>query len=766
MKVSILSFSLITFLTVSAIGFANPQSVRWTGKEDKNANLVHVLDVIRSKTGIELSQSNLMLVESRKLATSQYVMLAQTSGGIPVSGLSLRVWTSLTNGETIQVEARVDGNPPAVKWNSRAAQKALGSELTMVLVRSALKNTEDPFIRKIQWQDMFENGELVRVVRVNGKRGKHKIILGVGQKKLLKQSYEEFPQADPSSSDYFNVPVRVYPIYEEAEGEEHNQSPLLPRVASELRYLNRKIRVIRGEDPLSPLKTQKYIDNMFDPLRGLTVEGREKGFWSMAYIKDQAEKLFSELPLMENGFGNGGVILEGKYATVSLYPEVAKLPKLAFTPAPSAHFKPSFVPVADNPDHEEMIPAVAIYGRPILSLDEAWNRPARRLADNDPVSYLNDGFDEIQVYWAVTQMFDSLRSMGFTDPELSTKPFHAFLYNPDITYRDNAFYTDDTINFTTYSPSSANMARDNTTIWHELGHGVMDRMMGDHITLADTGGLSEGMADFIAQLIVNDLTGGLEFPGKQAMRIFNNTGYYLTNEVHDDGEAYGGSMNDLLMSAMARFGKDGLKKVTDLTMETMRLTRNHPGLTAVDWFQHMLFADELGRAGVRAPGELRDVILKALNGRNFNMDGTAPADLLVKNGSEELTSNGPGSRSNPIKVTLGDQKSAEFNLEVSVKNSANYQFKFPVTVKVNYKGGALEGGVHWLNEEAGNLTYTLNSDSDLAKFTLGTDGKCDEVNRPDGSCVDYAYIQIWNQGETVKPQAKKRFYLRVYPKAQ
>jgi len=83
---------------------------------------------------------------------------------------------------------------------------------------------------------------------------------------------------------------------------------------------------------------------------------------------------------------------------------------------------------------------------------------------------------------------------------------------------------------------------------------------------------------------------------------------------------------------------------------------------------------------------------------------------------------------------------------------------------VNYTGGALEGGVHWLNEENGSLTFVLNSESEVAKFNLGTAGVCDEINRPDGSCVDYAYIQIWNHGETLKPQAKKRFYLRVYPK--
>jgi hypothetical protein len=78
-------------------------------------------------------------------------------------------------------------------------------------------------------------------------------------------------------------------------------------------------------------------------------------------------------------------------------------------------------------------------------------RPARRLKNHDPVSYINDGFDELQVYWAINQMFDSLRPMGFTDPELSTRRFNGFLYDPDISMKDNAYYTDDTINFTTHA---------------------------------------------------------------------------------------------------------------------------------------------------------------------------------------------------------------------------------------------------------------------------------------------------------------------------
>ncbi len=764
MKVIFLQSSLLCSFLLSAISLAQPQSVRWTGKEDKNSNLVHVLDVIRTKTAIELSPSNFMLVESRKLATSQYMMLAQTAAGIPIRGLSLRIWTSLENSETIQIEAQIDVSPNTARWSAKTAKAVLSSFDTTELVRMAIKNTDDPFLRKITWQDMWENGELVRVVKIKAKRGKHVVVLSLISKKVLKSSYEEFPQADLASQDEFSIPVNIFPIYEEIE--QGRAAPLqMARVASELRHLNRTIHRAKGQDPLANLKSQHYKDSLFEPLLGLTTEGRKQGFWSMAYIKDQVEKLFSALPLEENSFANGGVFLDGKYVTVNLYTEAAKLPNLSFNPSPSAHFRPEYVVMASEPDHEEMIPSAAIYGRPITSLDDAWNRPARRLENHDPISYINDGFDEVQVYWAVTQMFDSLRSLGFTDPDLSTRPFHAFLFNPDISYRNNAFYTDDTINFTTYSPDSQNMARDNTTIWHELGHGVMDRLMGDHIQLADTGGLSEGMADFVAQLILNDITGGLHFPGKEKMRIFNQTGYYLTNEVHDDGEAYGGSMNDFLQGAMARYGKSGLHKVTDLTMETMRLTRNHPALTAVEWFQHMLFADEMGREGVRAPFELKDLILKALNGRNFNMEESTPALFVVKNGANEVTSTGPGSRNNPIKIKWVEGEVASFNMEVGVKNAPNYRFKFPVTVKVNYSGGALEGAVHWTKEEAGNLTFILNSEADLAKFTLGTEGRCDEINRPDGSCSDYAYIQIWNQGETIKPQAKKRFYLRVYPKA-
>ena len=183
MKVIFFQAILLCSFLLSAISLAQPQSVRWTGKEDKNSNLVHVLDVIRTKTAIELSPSNFMLVEGRKLATSQYMMLAQTAAGIPIRGLSLRIWTSLENSETIQIEAQIDVSPNTARWSAKTAKAVLSSFDTTELVRMAIKNTDDPFLRKLTWQDMWENGELVRVVKIKAKRGNHVVVLSLISKK-------------------------------------------------------------------------------------------------------------------------------------------------------------------------------------------------------------------------------------------------------------------------------------------------------------------------------------------------------------------------------------------------------------------------------------------------------------------------------------------------------------------------------------------------------------------------------------------------------
>lgn len=434
----------------------------------------------------------------------------------------------------------------------------------------------------------------------------------------------------------------------------------------------------------------------------------------------------------------------------------------------SPQLKPDWKQVSVNGEEAwEFIPYSSYLGKPLYSIEEAAERPATRLPDHNAAQYMNEGFDELQVYFAINQMMETLTKFGFTDHQLSTNPFHAFLYDPDIAMRDNAYYTDDTINFTTYSSGGQNAARDNSTIWHEIGHGIMDRVMGPRLTLADTGGLSEGMADFLAALVVQDVSEGKPFPGSDEFRINNSTGFALTNEVHDDGESYGGVMKDMLDAANQTFGsQQGLAKMTDLTLTTMRFTRNHPALTANDWFEHMLYVDELGKEGLRKPGEMKAIIETALAGRNFSLAGNKAAGFHVAfQGAEAgtvkaLKSTGSGSRNSPILVTLNKGDQDIFMLNAKLESSSVYSFHYPVEVVAQYNGGPLQGAIHWVGEEKGSTRVVLNSESDIAGIPLEVTAECDSINREDGTCVDYVYVQVFENGKT-RPTAKKRFYLKV-----
>lgn len=748
---------LALWFCFASLSVADVKAVRWTRKDDSNPEFGHVLSLVNQKTGLNLKKEDFTLLEERALATSRFVMYGQQSENVPVRGQVIRIWSSLGKPQTIQVEAHVDSSIPVQTirmWSNRP--KLSTQTLLEVVKKTVRQSSDDSEIRDISWKDEWLNYQLVKSFKVKARRGYHKISVSVSNGRILDSSYEPFPFSD----EFINVPALIYPMWEEYENVPLN---LNGRIASELKYIKTNVREA-GSNPYEMLqKEMKYLESMFDPIKGLTEEGRKEGYWAMSYVKNQATQVYENLPLIPNSFKNG-VILEGKYTTVNFHPSVQTLSGINFELKRSAQFRPNWVVIDQDSDMMEMIPDSGLLGRPLMSSKDAYSRAARRLPEHPIVEYINDGFDEVQVYWAVTQLFESLRPMGFTDPELSTRPFHAYLYDTDISMRDNAYYTDDTINFTTYSRNTHNMARDNTTIWHELGHGLMDRLMGEHLNLADTGGLSEGIADFVADLVIREVTKGKDFVGSDQLRILNRTGFYLTNESHDDGEAYGGTLHDILQNAMEKEGLNGLKKVTDLTLEGMRLTRNHPELTATEWFSHLLFADELGNLPLRRPGELRSVIEEALKGRNFSLNGTANAEFKLMNGQQEINSTGFGSRAQPIPVKLRPNESKDFQLHVQLKSSETYSFKYPVTIKVHLRQGPIQGAIRWSHESDVPTEYVLRSEEDTAAIPLTATGTCDEVNRPDGSCVDYAYVQLWNHGEKEEAHAKKRFYVRVIPK--
>jgi len=747
--------------------------IRITADQNQDPAFTEVLKALSTQAGTSFNESQFKLYEDRPLAYNHFKMWLQQSNGVPLSGKMIRIWTDLKTGKAILVEAHLETESEQLSLNRFVKvyghsplnlAKNLSETKTKKIATQFIKNnSEDTLVSNISHSDFLKNGVLYREVKVKSKRGTHFIQIQLDTQKVTASRYEEFPQFEAiagGKATEYSVPALVYPIYEQAEG-----SPkILNRVSAQLKYISTKVRRAQT-DPYESLRSQRYFEDMYNTVLGNTPEGRAQGYWSMAYIKEQARLLRESIPLSENLLtSKQGATLEGRYASINIHPAAgdkwgSQLVNMSLSP--SVQFYPSWKPTDQNGSTLwEMTPLSSLFGRPLYSVLDAYQRTARRDANHNPVTYIQDGFDEVQVYYAINTLIDSLKTYGFTDPELSSRPFHAFLYDPDIEMRNNAYYTDDTINFTTYTADQPNMARDNSTIWHELGHGVMDRMMGDMIRLADTGGLSEGMADFVAQMVIQDVTNSQPFEGSDAFRIMNQIGFNLTNEVHDDGEAYGGAMNDLLEAAIAKEGKEGLAKVVDLTLEAMRLTRNHPELTAQDWFEHVLYADSLGRDSLRDPNEMKPLVLAALAGRNFNLDGSPAAEFILKNDQDVVTDSGPGSRRSPIVLELKPEEKTTYNLSVALKSSNQFKFKYPVTVKVGLRGGPLQGAVHWEGEEQEPIVHMMKSEADLLAIPLSASGTCDDINMEGGGCRDFAYIQIFQNGAQ-RPIAKKRFYLRI-----
>ena len=729
----------------------------------EKAELEALIAKAKLDTGLNFELKDFELIEDRSLATSQFQFYVQMNSGIPVSGTAIRIWKEKNSQELKLAEMHLDEKAKKqesilakryqkAKFSPSALKsKQLSSAIVRLVESEVSKHETDSRILGMKFKDLWFDGDLVRSVEVRSRRGFHSINISLLKNRVIETSYTEFPQADYTQSFKANV----FPIYEEVEG----TGEKLPFEVRNIKFINTEVHETVSR-PFGDLESLKLSEKFYHPILAETELGRLEGFWSEASLRRLVEGEVSKLPLIPNSFQNG-LLLSGKYATINLHPGVIEFKdQLAFPLNASGNHIVSWQEVDGA---YEAAPVTGFSGKKINSEEELLSRLPERLPDHNPVSYINSGFDEVQVYYAVSVLMEALAEMGFEDPELSTKPFHAFLFDPDISMKDNAYYYDNTINFTTYTSASPNLARDNPTIWHELGHGVMDRLMGSHLGFADSkggyGGLSEGMADFLAMLVLEHQTSGVNFPGKNDFRIINKTGFYLTNEFHDEGEAYGGAMNDMLLKIIEKSGREGLYDFTDLTLEAMRLTRNHPSLTAKSWFEHMLIADELG-SEVREADQFRDIILEALTSRNFAFaKDFTPAMMKVTFGGVELTNSSPASRERPIQA-CGQNGEVKVDLNVELTPGDSNFIKFPVIVKVEYKKGALQGAIRWSGEEANPTVYTIASKEDLLNIPLTASTTCEVMNQPDGSCKDYAYLQVFNLGDQ-KPIAKKRFYLRL-----
>ncbi len=726
------------------------------------ATVQAMLEKANAETQVNFQESDFHLIEDRALATSRFQMYVQHSQQIPVAKTAIRIWSDKTSNELILAEMHLSEETKRgekslankflkAKFSAGAIKsKKLSLAISQLVNAEVAKHDTDNRVLSMKSSDQWVKGDLVRQVEVRGRRGIHHISISLLKNIVIEKSYMEFPQ----SERFVSVHANVFPIYEEVE----TTGEKLPFEVKELKFISASLHD-GGENPLSVFNDIKFPESHYHPVLAETEFGQANGVWSEAILRKKVEATIAQFPLKANDFSEG-MLLQGKYATINLHPAAREFKEINFPLKSSVNHIVSWNNVGGE---WEAKPLSGLYGKTITSEAELLARLPERLPDHDPVSYINSGFDEVQVYYGVTVLMDALTEMGFEDAELSTKPFHAFLFDPDLSMKDNAYYYDNTINFTTYNSNQPNLARDNPTIWHELGHGVMDRLMGAHLGFADSkggyGGLSEGMADFVAKIIIEHQTSGAEFAGMNDFRIINNTGFYLTNEFHDEGESYGGAMNDMLDAVIKKSGREGLYDFADLTLEAMRLTRNHPALSARSWFEHMIYADELG-SEVREIGQFKDIILSSLVKRNFSFAADfIPSSMKVTFENGELTNASDASRDRPLSE-CGVDGVVSHDLKVELKSGDAKFIKFPAIVKVEFKKGALQGAIKWEGEETNPTIYTVNSEEEILNIPLRASMECETVNQPDGSCKDYAYLQVFNHDNS-KPIAKKRFYLKL-----
>lgn len=163
-----------------------------------------------------------------------------------------------------------------------------------------------------------------------------------------------------------------------------------------------------------------------------------------------------------------------------------------------------------------------------------------------------------------------------------------------------------------------------------------------------------------------------------------------------------------------------------------------------------------------AVGELKPYLESALASRNFKFDGTPAAIYSLKNeaNNQEIIAGSLGSRSVPVMLVMKKEDTKDFKIAVTLKSTRIINLCTLLTVKAQFNGGPLQGAAHWVGEENGSLMVTLNSETETAHLPLTVTGACDSINREDGSCVDFVYVQILDKGQ-VNPSAKKRFYVKI-----
>lgn len=757
MRIWILTIVSILTFQVYAVEL---QKIRWTGKSQTVSEFPEVLSRLSQQLQIPLNSQDFRLNEKLNLQGMNFSYYQQMVDGVPVRHAGVRIWQNPQTKSLIQMIAYI--------FNPNTQEMKLARSLYQrTLLESSLSDLSFARVQKIVGGDLnsiqnykairqWKDNKVVLVLNVFGKDRSVEYHLDPNRLVIQYRKVRMYPQTESKTlrtnrDDEYSVQAQVFKVNEEVEmpwGRRPSGAQPEPVV---LKYLKKKNRAT-VTDWTAQMPQREFSSTKEDPIKAATPEGRAEGYWSSQSIKEMIDAVTQMIPERANE-PDHSAYLDGRYVQVLINSDAFKKFNIqTFSPFYSTVVSQSWAP-AEAGWNLKLNPAS--FGRPFFSSADLQLRQAPYEIQRNTNALINEGFDEMQVYWAVTEWFETMHGAGFTDPELSTRPMQAFLFDPDIESQNNAFYNADTINFTTYTDDSSNEARNLITIWHELGHGLMDRLQGS--SGFDNGGLSEGIADFAAEIVLRGYYRNQLPEAIARRRIVNSIGFQLTSEFHDDGEAYGGSLKDVMDLKIAQDGfATGYLKASDLVLDAMRLTRQSTNLSLQDWYEALLLSDELGKTGVRKAGEFASILKYAFEKRNYFYQQTASAKMNLFYGEIEITDSSKGSRYAPIKLDLTAGAVQDFLLKLNVQVHGDI-YAYPLKVVISYKEtNALQGAAKF--KEENDQVFMLNSMNETLPIPLTVLAGCDAINTSQNSCKDFVNIQIFAKDMT-EAFAKKRFYI-------
>ena len=172
-------------------------------------SLEALLEKASADSGVSFDATDFIIVEKRELATSNYSMYIQTTVDVPVADTAVRIWSYKKTDQMILAEMHLDESHKEqekslslkflrAKFSKSALKsKQLSRSILQVVTDRVGTHPTDSRIIGMKLRDQWVKGDLVRKVEVRSRRGLHIISISLFQKKkIVKESYNEFPQAD------------------------------------------------------------------------------------------------------------------------------------------------------------------------------------------------------------------------------------------------------------------------------------------------------------------------------------------------------------------------------------------------------------------------------------------------------------------------------------------------------------------------------------------------------------------------------------------